>query len=567
MLPPTAGPVPSPPSPRPPSREEEADVALQSTSFSRGARPLLLVGFLALEVSGIVAGVWGRSPQGVGLEGHPSRNPWLELLPSSATLGKVGGLSDLWRLLPTPETTRSVEKALADRSTIAHALRPSLQSFLYRTFGCGNEQVIPAPAGWLFFRKDLEYVNSKPFLSPYPKAGAMRTKAADADPVESIVDFHRQLASRNIRLLVVPVPVKPSIEGHRFVAGAKPPEAPLQNASYSGWIQALQSRGVSVLDPAPLLLERACSTKEPQFLRTDTHWTPGAMEAVAKAVALKIQPNRSAKPHAFVSTGTLDVTAHGDTVALLGLPKNQTAIPPQTVRVHPVPQNDARANRAKDAEVLLLGDSFSNIYSLGAMGWGESAGFPEHLGAQLGRPVDSLLRNSDGAFATREMLIKELASGKDRLRGKTFVVWEFATRELSSGLWKTLPLPEAKAQTRSFFCPPSGARQKVRGIVEKAAPVPRPGSVPYKEHIVALHLVDVVLEEPQDGEKRDCLVYTWSMRDQQTTPAARLRPGDPVSFELVPWEDVSENLEKFQRSELDEPELLLEPATWSGPVR
>jgi alginate O-acetyltransferase complex protein AlgJ len=218
--------------------------------------------------------------------------------------------------------------------------------------------------------------------------------------------------------------------------------------------------------------------------------------------------------------------------------------------------------------VLLLGDSFSNIYSLGAMGWGEGAGFPERLSAHLGRPVEAIVRNNDGAFATRQTLQKELASGTDRLRGKKVVVWEFAARELAFGNWKSLPLPKTDPlpQASSFFCPPTGAKQRIRGVISSAAPVPRAGAVPYKEHIVALHLMNVVLQGAEQGPPKECIVYTWSMREQRPTTAALLRPGDTVSLELVPWEDVSDALEKFQRSELEEPSLLLEPSTWADAI-
>jgi alginate O-acetyltransferase complex protein AlgJ len=251
----------------------------------------------------------------------------------------------------------------------------------------------------------------------------------------------------------------------------------------------------------------------------------------------------------------------------LGLPRNQSLIQPQTVTIHQVFENKAPWRPALEASVLLLGDSFTNIYSLAAMGWGEHAGFAEHLGAALGRPVDALARNSDGAFATRQMLEKELAAGNDRLRGKTTVVWEFAVRELSFGDWKILPLPEPRLQQRTFLCPPTGGSQKVRGTVSAMAPIPRPGMVPYKEHIVALHLTNVVPEDAAAGGPQSCLVYTWSMREQLPTAAARLRPGDAVSLEIVPWEDVCDKLEKFQRSELNNPALLLEPPTWAAEIR
>jgi len=49
-----------------------------------------------------------------------------------------------------------------------------------------------------------------------------------------------------------------------------------------------------------------------------------------------------------------------------------------------------------------------------------------------------IAQNDSGAFATRQTLARELASGSDRLQGKRVVIWEFASRELSVGDWKRL---------------------------------------------------------------------------------------------------------------------------------
>jgi hypothetical protein len=559
-------PIETAPAPRPPSREEEAATALNSTRFSRGARTVLLSGFLAISVSGFLAAALGAFSGLDGKSVNSARSPLLGLFPNRATLAGISTPLDLWRLLPSPEAMRSAEKTLEESSTIATVLRPRFQTLLYRVVGVGNEQAVPAPGGWLFFRKDLDYVNGKPFLDPAVQSDRARVESAAPDSVAAIVEFHRQLSARGIRLLVVPVPVKPCIEGHRFNPAASRPEIPRQNASHSAWLKALEDQGVQVFDPTPLLHERSQRTSEPQYLRTDTHWTPEAMEAVAEAVARNIQPATSPAADLPREGNPLQVTARGDTVPLLGLVENQSLISPETVLIRPVLQNNSTPRPVREAEVLLLGDSFSNIYSLGAMGWGEDAGFPERLGSHLGRPVNAIVRNSNGAFATRQTLQKELASGTDRLRGKKVVVWEFAARELAFGNWKSLPLTETGPQADSFFCPPAGAKQRVRGVIASAAPVPRAGAVPYREHIVALHLVNVVLEGAEQEPPKECLVYTWSMRYQRSTDAARLRPGDAVSLELVPWEDVSDTLEKFQRSELEEPSLLLKPPTWAETI-
>ena len=88
---------------------------------------------------------------------------------------------------------------------------------------------------------------------------------------------------------------------------------------------------------------------------------------------------------------------------------------------------------ARDADVLVMGDSFSNIYSLASMGWGDAAGFVEQLSYLLQRPVDRIVQNDKGAYATREMLRR---AGDERLAGKRIVIYQFAARELMFGDWK-----------------------------------------------------------------------------------------------------------------------------------
>jgi alginate O-acetyltransferase complex protein AlgJ len=70
------------------------------------------------------------------------------------------------------------------------------------------------------------------------------------------------------------------------------------------------------------------------------------------------------------------------------------------------------------------------------MGWGSSAGFAEQLSYVLRRPVDRLMQNDQGAFATRAMLQRD----PGRLAGKRVVIYQFAARELTMGDWKILSI-------------------------------------------------------------------------------------------------------------------------------
>jgi alginate O-acetyltransferase complex protein AlgJ len=165
-------------------------------------------------------------------------------------------------------------------------------------------------------------------------------------------------------------------------------------------------------------------------------------------------------------------------------------------------------------------------------------------------------------------LSNELARGRDRLAGKKLVVWEFAARELSFGNWKLLDLKLGEAKPSRFLALKAGEEIEVSGMVESFSPVPRPGTVPYKDHIEAVHLVDVVAAESlgEAESHAQAVVYLWSMRDNEWTSAARLRPGDRVKLRLRPWSDVSAQYEKFNRTELEDSALQLEEPVWGQDI-
>jgi hypothetical protein len=56
------------------------------------------------------------------------------------------------------------------------------------------------------------------------------------------------------------------------------------------------------------------------------------------------------------------------------------------------------------------------------------------------------------------------------------------------------------------------------------------------------------------------------MRDNIWTAAARYRPGQKISLKLRPWSEVSEKLERINRSELSDEGLQLEEPCWGEVV-
>ena len=557
---------PTPETHRKVSRETEAELALKRTEFASGARTLLIVLFLITIVSvpAIQLAVEMRAPRAAG--GLPSFGVY-RVYPAWSKIRAVRRPIDLWHLLPRAADLKAAEKALESDSVVSEWLLPRVQSVLSGGLGAGNEQVYLGRDAWLFYRPDVDYITGPPFLDAAQMRHRAHSTGAQADPVKAIVEFRNQLTARGVELIAVPVPMKPGIDADKLSARSEP-RALLQNPSFSEFKARLQKEGVRVFDPGDAFVQQKSGTTSASlYLETDTHWRPETMEGVAENLAAFIQIPAVAG-EAALQIEPKEISGLGDIVRMLKLPASQNLYRPEKVTIHEVSSRSGSWRSSKDADILLLGDSFSNIFSLSALGWGESAGFAEQLSRALGgRALDCILRNSDGAFATREILSRDLARGRDRLAGKKLVVWEFACRELAFGDWKLLEMKLGQPATAHFFVPRAGDEVVVSGTVDSISAVPRPGSVPYKDHILALHLTEVTPTGRNQDEALESLVYLWSMRDNAPTAAARLRPGDRITLRMRAWTDVSDQYEKINRSEIDDPAVQLEEPCWGEIVK
>ena len=240
---------------------------------------------------------------------------------------------------------------------------------------------------------------------------------------------------------------------------------------------------------------------------------------------------------------------------MMKLPSDQKIFRRQEIDFYQVTRGNHLWRSDMTAEILLLGDSFSNVYSLNEMGWGEAGGFTEQLSYELKRPVDAIVRNDSGAYATREMLSQELASGNDRLAGKKVVIWEFAVRELAVGDWrvKSTPMKLGQSIESHFLQVKEGSSHVVSGVVQEISSAPVPGTVPYRDHIIYIHLRDIESHDGVDLYSNQALVAMYSMRDQLWTKAARFRVGQKIQLRLRNYGEINHlyNVERINSSMLD----------------
>jgi alginate O-acetyltransferase complex protein AlgJ len=271
--------------------------------------------------------------------------------------------------------------------------------------------------------------------------------------------------------------------------------------------------------------------------------------------------------HAAIRSAAEELGLHG--LAGIWDTERREVFPRETVTIRRV--LDALGNPWRpdsSADVLLLGDSFSNVYSSGEMGWGDSAGLPERLSFHLRRDVDAIIRNDAGAHATRKLLADELRAGRDRLAGKRIVIWQFAIRELAVGDWKRIEMKLGRARTKPAATQasrpgapithvlelPPGRTAVITGRVAALKRSPQPGTVPYKDHIMPVHLVEV---RDAAGTLRgaEAVVLLWGLRDNQCTHATKLNLGQEITVRIRPWADVADRYGTINRGELDDVDI------------
>ncbi|MCK4788072.1 MAG: hypothetical protein KAV87_30240 [Desulfobacteraceae bacterium] len=511
------------------------------------------------------------------------------------------------------------EDAVTDDSLLTEILLPPAQSILTGTLRVGNEQAYLGRDRWLFYRPSIDYLVGPGFLDQdrliaLAMSGSEWQPAPQPDALIAIFQFHKQLAERDIQLIVIPVPVKPMIHPEKFSSRYDGYNKVIQNPSYhqlkrelekpelfferyekflssyrrvsvekarKSWywqfIEALEEledakdvilkNRVLLFDVASDLVEEKISTGRAQYLETETHWRPDTMQRVAKNLKAFLEKNTklsSVEPIKY-ERETKRISNLGDIAVMMKLSPDQRLFPRQEVRYSQVSDGSNLWRPDVNAEILILGDSFSNVYSIREMGWGEAGGFAEQLSFELQRPVDAIIQNDNGGYATREMLSRELASGNDRLAGKKVVIWEFAMRELFIGDWRVKSTPMSLGEEREghFLQIKKGDSRVVAGVVQEISSAPIPGTVPYSDHIINIHLRDLESHNGDDLSGNQALVAMYSMRDHVWTRAARYRVGQRIQIRLRNYDEVNRlyKIERINSSMLDS-ENALETPCW-----
>lgn len=434
--------------------------------------------------------------------------------------------------------------------------READQERLVDWFREGNERVLIGKDGWLYYRADVETVTGKgPRYEEPPSVARDPSLGSWQKPLPVIRDFAGKLKERGIRLLLVPIPTK----AMAYPEGLGASVSTALPTDYEDVLRELEGSDVEVVDLLPLL------AKEGSYLKQDTHWTPATMRRAAETIARRIASPADTVPSEGMGRLTsVTRSHHGDLVGMLGEGSGKESFTPESALLEPVIETETGALLpfSPDASIVILGDSFVNIFEDPGLGFSEEgetrigAGFASHLSRVLGESVELIASNGGGATTVRKSFAQSLAT---RESDPDTVIWVLSARDLflaelpgrRAGIeWAAVELPGEKRRPPA----PSG-ELVIRATLQERSRVGNPLQTPYESAIYSTIFSEIEVESGS-LETEEALVFLWAFQKRKFLPTAHLETGKRYRLTLKPFPREgraasAEQLDNFFRPELD----------------
>ncbi len=301
------------------------------------------------------------------------------------------------------------------------SIRRHVQSLLIASGGEGSHEVQVGGRGWLYSRAEMAALFRKPFRS---------LRAKEDHPVIALT---RQLREQGVPLLLVQVPVKPSIYPENL--SVKKFDAPVVSPDEAEVQGAIRSAGADLLDLTSEMWR--LKLRKQVFLQQDNHWTPDAMKAMAEIVAKHIRTKypQALKPPdetPVVNARLLDRSSFGNLVALLDPASPARLFPEEQVTLVSIVGLDPRP----DAAISLIGGSLVSVFDDPMHGFAteEEATAGRRLNAGLGNQLSVLLnepldvKTTDGGVGAAFRAWS--SRSEDEMKRKKLVVWVCSSQDL-----------------------------------------------------------------------------------------------------------------------------------------
>ncbi|MCB1232851.1 MAG: hypothetical protein KDN19_21585 [Verrucomicrobiae bacterium] len=480
---------------------------------------------------------------------------------------------ELFRYSPKDGTLgahlRAAEKKIEDAEYTV-APRQWMQGVLTSTLREGNRKTAIGKDGWLYFGPAIDALTGYGPLKPEPDTVAKDPNREPWNgPFDAIVKFNEQLESLGVELILMPIPVKPMILPEHLIG--KPAEGPISHPDAEKFYATLREKGIEVFDVSDDWFA-AAREGDQVFLKQDTHWTPEMMQATAKRVAayLKQQAwfdDAWMKADRFELAESQSISAPGDLLEKLELPAAFNPFSEETAKVTVVKEGASPATiYDTDSPIVLLGDSFTNIYHAREMKWGESAGFAEHLSQELGMTLDTIAQNGQASTGVRRTLAVRPNAAQSMRDKKKVVIWAIAARDLF--LSETVARENQVRWDDVEFQTGDPSKDiawpvEIEGTVTMVSSFLDPKTAPYPASVYAVeYQVDRVVSGKYLADS--ALVFHWAFRDRKRSDTGDFKVGERHRLTLVPM-DQQESLRGINQSN-DSMRFELIPA-WAESVK
>ena len=433
---------------------------------------------------------------------------------------------------PLNEHFKSFEKNL-ETAFFAETPRKLTQSTLSLSpLKEGNRNVRIGKDGWLFLDDAIESLTGQgPFHDePFP------FKKDGNSPVDAIKRFADQLDNFGARLILVSIPSKAMIYPEKINHNIK---GPISHPDAERLVSELNSLpNLDVLDLTKSLFNLKKDKKV--FLKQDTHWTPEAMEEAAKIIANHIKSmdinidKVNLKPKQKEGR-----KAYGDLVEKINIWDG--AFNQESVIAKPIKGN----TRDRNSEIILLGDSFTNIYSSNqGLGWGNNAGLPEHIASNVGTPIDVISINGGGATEVRKKLAQRRGSSED-MENKKVVIWAITCRDLflsqEQCIDRNISWENVSFDKRPLEKKPKNNKITIRAKLIGKPKIPDPNQTTYKDLLYGAdyEIIETISgQAPEEGKK--IAVVNWAFKNRVLLPSANYEIGRVRNLQLMPFEEMKD---------------------------
>jgi alginate O-acetyltransferase complex protein AlgJ len=292
------------------------------------------------------------------------------------------------------------------RRRLANLMAATAVFFATTTASLARDAVLEGKQNWLFAGWE-SLATAKP--------------AAEKSSIGLIAGASRQFAKKNIKLIVLIVPLKP-----RYYEPLLPDGVAMSDEirkRYDVLLTELRSSGVTAIDIRDAF-KTVIAGKQEVFYRADFHWTTFAAEATADQVAASILSSGPlpGKSGTGMKLGDWINDRHlGDLAANFLSPERKRAIGLEAYVIRQTPKVDAGLLDSDPAPVAVVGNSFVQPYF----------GFSQRLSNKIDRPVSLKWNPGDvGPWAT---LLQYLKSPEFTGSPPQFVVWQFNEAQLQNG--------------------------------------------------------------------------------------------------------------------------------------